>query len=149
MRSLFLITNEGRTFNQDWKRLKISEHKKELSLRKNRGDFPANLYLIRRVNSKNIYATYLLNEEDDPRVRKGEKKRIEIESSTGVDDSIIAARIAIAWVKTKQNELQKNIITKLDHQKNYILLGVAIIQITLNSEIGKEFNDRELLNSNE
>ena len=44
--SPFLIIRQGRTLNQDWKRLNISEHKEELSIGKSRGDFPANLYLM-------------------------------------------------------------------------------------------------------
>ena len=80
--------------------------------------------MIRRVNFKNIYAAYLPNEEDVPRVRKGKKKRREIVSSTGVNDTIVDTRIAINWLKTKQNELQKNVITKVDHQKKSLFFQI-------------------------
>ena len=58
---------------QDWKRLNIWDHRKELSLGK-RVDFPANLYLEQRVNSTYIYTSWLPNIEDDPRTRKENKK---------------------------------------------------------------------------
>ena len=103
--------------NQDWKRLNIWDHRKELSIGKT-VDFPANLYLERRVNSQYIYTSWLPKIEDDPREIKKKKKRRAFSVTTGVDNPINAAPIAINWVKQKQNELQKNVITQVDHHQN-------------------------------
>ena len=92
--------------NQNWKRLNIWDHRKELSIGKT-VDFPANLYLERRVNSQYIYTSWLPKIEDDPREIKKKKKRRAFSVTTGVDNPITAAPIAINWVKQKQNELQQ------------------------------------------
>ena len=59
--------------NQNWKRLNIWDHRKELSIGK-AVDFPANLYLERRVNSQYIYTSWLPKIEDDPREIKKKKR---------------------------------------------------------------------------
>ena len=53
----------------DWKTLNIWDHQKELSI-ENRRDFPANLCLVRKVYSENIYASYLPDMVRDPCTRK-------------------------------------------------------------------------------
>ena len=73
--------------NQDWKTLNIWDFRKELAIGK-RTDFPANLCLVRKVYSENIYASYLPDLEEDPRIRKKyesgiKKKRRPITKSTG------------------------------------------------------------------
>lgn len=48
----------------DWKTLNIWDHLKELFI-VNRRDFPANLCLVRKLYSENIYASYLPHMEED------------------------------------------------------------------------------------
>ena len=92
--------------NQDWKTLNIWDFRKELAIGK-RTDFPANLCLVRKVYSENIYASYLPDLEEDPRIRKKDKsgkkkKRRSIIKSTGETNPKFAAQYAINWVKEKQ-----------------------------------------------
>lgn len=60
------------------------------------------IYIWKEELIRNIYTSWLPKIEDDPRVRKSKKKRREVESSTGVDDPIIAALIAKSLGKTNQ-----------------------------------------------
>ena len=53
----------------DWKTLNIWDHRKELSIG-NRRDFSANLCLVSKGYSENIYVSYLPDMEEDLRTRK-------------------------------------------------------------------------------
>ena len=65
---------------KDWKRLNVWDFRDELWIG-NRRDFPANLTLIKMVNTDFIYASFLPKEQDDPRenlqILKVERKREE------------------------------------------------------------------------
>ena len=103
----------------DWKTLNIWDFRKELAIGK-RTDFPANLCLVRKVYSENIYASYLPDLEEDTRIRKKDKsgkkkKRRSIIKSTGETNPKFAAQYAINWVKEKQIELAQNVLTVEDN----------------------------------
>ena len=105
--------------NQDWKSLNISHFRRELSVGKI-GSFPSNLSLLRKVHTEKIYALWLPDQEEDPRIRKEDnsgikKKRRPIEKSTGETDPKLAAKFAIDWVKQIQKEFAQTVLTFEDN----------------------------------
>ena len=83
----------------DWKRLNVWDFRDELWIG-NRRDFPANLTLMKMVNTDFIYASFLPEEQDDPRERERDsqgrkKKRRPFLKSTKTNIPQQAARVAI------------------------------------------------------
>ena len=104
---------------QDWKSLNVWDFRDELWIG-NKRDFPANLTLKKMVNTDFIYASFLPEEQDDPRERAldsqgRKKKRRPFLKSTKTNIPQQAERIAIDWVKQKRDELNHNVVTVDDH----------------------------------
>lgn len=94
----------------DWKTLNVRDYFTR------RGGFPSNLRIsrvkVRGKLSTNIYAQWLPSIEEDPRENEGrgknpKGKRLVIQESMNTDEPNEAAKRAIKWVQSKQNELWK------------------------------------------
>jgi len=95
---------------KDWKSLNIAENKSELGIDR-KVSFPSNLYLMRRSHTPILYASWLPEEEDDPRPKTGNKRRA-YQKSTGTDEVRRGALMAVTWVKEKQRNIVLEMIQK-------------------------------------
>ena len=95
---------------KDWKSLNIAENKSELGIDR-KVFFPSNLYLMRRSHTPILYASWLPEEEDDPRPKTSKKRRA-YQKSTGTDDVRRGALMAVTWVKEKQRNIVLEMIKK-------------------------------------
>lgn len=100
----------------NWTRLNVAEWRKQLAVSPQE-EYSNRLYIKKRTNSVNIYASWLPNKAEDPREIKGKKRR-EHEWSTGTTDPCDAAQRAIKWQQDKQKKVVAGIVEKGSRTKN-------------------------------
>ena len=86
-----------------WNTLNVSEWFKL------RGSYPRDLRIKKTSRSKNLYAHFLPDVEDDPRPNQGRSKsgkRITISESMGTSDPYEGAKRSVDWVLKKQVEIR-------------------------------------------